>query len=129
MSDSVNISSRTVSFWKSRGFTFTPTPGVVGCTGVSLGGKPFHYFLTRRVGTSEQLLRDLNTEVSQAPYNVLVATGEYGDDDLFPWFLVTQESLEEMQRARHRYCAAMHDAQKYLGDFSGALFDGESQSG
>jgi hypothetical protein len=42
MSESISISSRSVAFWKTKGFAFAPAPGVVGCTQVTLEGKPFH---------------------------------------------------------------------------------------
>jgi hypothetical protein len=129
MSESISISSRSVAFWKTKGFAFAPAPGVVGCTQVTLEGKPFHYFVIRRAPTSAQLLQSLNIEMMQATDNTLIAAGEFDDDASFPWFLVTQESLELLKQARDTYVAALNAADRALGDFSDALVDPEGYNG
>ena len=122
MSESIrSISTRTVAFWKSKGFSFVPAPDMVDCTDVMFGGKPFHYFLVRRVPTSADLLRELNIEVSPAAIRLHVA-GEYGDDDLFPWYLLTQEGLALMEQARQKHIAALNAAAEAAVEFCDVLY-------
>jgi hypothetical protein len=123
LNETSEIINRTVNFWKEQGFQFAPGDTPEGSTVVThKSGKPFRHFFTRYAPTVGKLLSELSRIVAVSYGDKLIVAGHYDGEAEFPFFLLTLEAFDEMQRAHHRYCGAMHDAKKYQGDFIQSLF-------
>lgn len=95
----------TVKELKARGFKVAPAQEAVGCTEVR-SARRFQYVNPRFVDDELDFVRRIaDPEVIEGGYRLIVAN-QFGDDDEFPFILLSEEEIVAISKAHEEVLSA-----------------------